>query len=239
MIRAVPYTPLWLGGALWLLVTGALLYGTAWQLYQNFLFDHHSQSTVGTVERKFMQVGQGKHGKTYTPCLDYRYQVDRMVAHGQSTVHNDTYSAVSEGGDIPILYLPDRPAHHRIDLPAENQRIHLLTFGLTGASLLLSLGGTCVLIYQVRRNKLNRFLLTNGLSCQGIVTGIPYDLVGKAQTRRYYLTFTFRDNQGRERTGSTWYLRAGDEERWREGNPIRVYFDPGNSERFTVELRAL
>jgi hypothetical protein len=238
MIRAVPYTSLWFGVILWTLLTGALLIYTSWWLYQDFLFAYHSKSTVGIVERKFMKVGQGKHGPTYTPWLDYRYQTERMATECDSSVQSATYSGISPGNSIPILYLPEEFTNNRINLPAENRHVLLITWGLVAGSLVVSVGGAFILRYYVQQNKINRYLLASGLSCQGTVTEIKYDLVGKARTKRYYLTFTFRDNQGGERTGRSWYLKRGDENMWREGSSIHVYFDPGNSKSFTVDLNS-
>ncbi|HEV3271612.1 MAG TPA: DUF3592 domain-containing protein [Candidatus Methylacidiphilales bacterium] len=236
MIRAVPYTSLWFGVIIWTLVTGALLIGTSWWLHQNYLFAYHSKAAMGIVERKFMRVSHGRHGDNYTPCLDYRYQTERMAADCDSAVQGDTYSAVSVGDSIPILYLPEEFTDNRINLPAENQKVRLITFGLIAASLVIAVGGAFTLRYYVRQNKTNRYLLANGLSCQGAVTDVNYDLIGKARTKRYYLIFKFRDNQGRERTGRGWYLKPGDENLWKENSLIHVYFDSNNSESFTVDL---
>lgn len=238
MIRAVPYTSLWFGFIIWGLIGGALLIGTGYMLYQDFLFANYGQHTQGTVERKFMRVGQGKHGPTYTPCLDYRYQVPGVAVTAECTVRGDTYASVSEGESLPILYVPSQPTDNRIDLPAENRQVELITYGLVAASLAVAGGGAFILRYYVRQNKINRYLLANGLQYTGTVTEIKYDVVGKARTKRYYLLFTFRDNQGREISGRSWYLKLGDECLWRESSPIRVYFDPKNSESFTVDLNS-
>jgi len=236
MIRAVPYTSLWFGVFLWTLVAGALVIGTSWLLYQDFLFAYDSKSTLAMVERKFLKVGQGKHGPTYTPCLDYRYQAQHMEAEAESTVRSDTYSSVNVGQQIPVLYLPDEFGNNRIDLPAENRQVELITYGLIAASLITSVGGAFVIRYYVRQNKLNRYLLAHGLSCRGKVTEIKFDLVGTGRTKRYYLLFTFRDNLGAEKRGRSWYLKSGDENLWQEGSALPVFYDPNNSARFTVDL---
>ena len=236
MKPAVPYTSLWFGILIWVLITGGVLTGTSCLLYQDYLFAYDSQSVSGTVERKFYQVSHGRHGTSHTPCLDYRYEVDRMVVETKTSVRSATYSSVSVGGFLPLLYVKDEVADNRIDLPAENQRVRILSYGLTALSLFLLVSGVFVIRYHVRRNKLNRDLLARGLSCQGIVTAMNYDLVGKGQVRKYYLEFAFRDNQGRELTGKTWYLASDQEGLWQEKRPITVYFDPKNSGNFTVNL---
>ena len=238
MKPAVPYTSLWFGILIWVLVTGGVLTGTSCLLYQDYLFAYDSQSLFGTVERKFYQVSHGRHGTTYTPYLDYRYEVDHMIVEAKTSVRSATYSSVSVGGSLPLLYVKDEVADNRIDLPAENERIHLLSYGLAALSLFLLVSGIFVIRYHVRRNKLNRYLLARGLSCQGTVTSMNYDLVGKAQVRKYYLKFAFRDNQGRELTGKTWYLTSDQEGLWQENRPITVYFDPNNSGNFTVDLNS-
>jgi hypothetical protein len=237
MIRAIPYTPLWFGLIIWGLIGGALLIGTGYMLYQDFLFANYGRHTQGTVERKFMRVGQGRHGPTYTPCLDYRYEMPGMAVTSECTVQRDTYTSVSEGESLPILYVSSQPTDNRIDLPAENRQVELITYGLVAASLAVAGGGTWILLYTMKRNKINRYLLASGLSCVGTVTEIKYDVVGKGRTKRYYLLFTFRDNQGREIAGRSWYLKPGDESLWRESSPIRVHYDLRNSETFTVDLK--
>lgn len=239
MTRAIPFTSIWLGLVLWVLVGGSLLAGASWLLYQDYLFANYGKPIMGTVDRKFMRETQGKHGPVYTPCLDYEFQVGQMTAHCESTVQNGTYESVTEGDPLPIIYLPEKITDNRINLPAENQRVQLITFGLVTASLVVFVGGLFILRYYLRQNKINRYLLSNGLSCQGLVSEVKFNLVGKAQTKQYYLVFTFRDNQGRERAGTTWPLKRGEESLWKESSPIQVYFDPNNSERFTVDLHPM
>jgi len=238
MIRAVPYTSLWFGVILWVLIGGALLTGTGYILYQDFLFTNYGQHTMGMVDRKFLKVGQGKHGPTYTPCLVYQYQAGSLTTGCEQTVLPSTYASVSQGGPIPVLYVSTDPFDCRIDLPAENRQILLISYGLVAGTLMVAGVGTWVLLYTIKRNKLNRYLLANGLQCTGTVTDVKYDLVGKGRTKRYYLLLAFRDNQGREISGRTRYLKRGDENKWRESSPIWVYFDLRDSKIFTVDLNS-
>ena len=236
MIRAVPFTSIWLGLVIWVLIGGGFLVATGYMLYQDFLFANYGQHADGTVLRKFMKVGQGKHGPTYTPCLDYRYQMPGMAVTSESTVQGDTYATVSEGGAIPVLYVSTEPTDNPIDLPAENRMVSIFTYGLLAASVVVSGGGAWTLVYTVKRNKLNRYLLASGLPCTGTVTDVKFDLTNKGRTKLYYVLFTFRDNQGREIAGRSWYLKRGEETQWRESSPIRVYYDLRDSKNFTVDL---
>jgi len=238
MIRAVPFTSIWLGLIIWVLIGGGFLVATGYMLYEDFLFANYGRHATATVERKFMRVSQGKHGPTYTPCLDYRYQLPGMAVTSECTVQGDTYASVSEGGSIPVLYVSTEVTDNRIDLPAENKMVEIMTYGLIAASVVVSGGGAWTLVYTLKRNKLNRYLLASGLQCTGTVTDLKFDLVGKARTKRYYLLFTFRDNQGVEIAGRSWYLNRGEETMWRESSPIRVYFDIRNSKDFTVDLNS-
>lgn len=219
-----------------MLIGGGLLSGTGYMLYEDYLFANYGRQTAGMVERKFMRVSQGKHGPTYTPCLDYRYQMPGFSVTSESTVQGDTYAAVAEGGSIPVLYVTNEPTDNRIDLPAENRMVQMITYGLLAGSLIVSVAGIWTLVYTLKRNKLNRYLLASGLACTGTVTDVNYDVVGKNRTLRYYLLFTFRDNQGREIAGRSWYLKRGDESLWRASSPIRVYYDLRSPESFTVDL---
>jgi hypothetical protein len=236
MIRAVPFTSIWLGLIVWILLGGALLSFTGYILYQDYLFANFSKPITGTVDRVFLKVGQGKHGPTYTPCLDYHYQVPGIRIDCEQTVQRDTYYLARAGGSIPLLYVTSAPEDSRIDMPAENQKIRYLSYGLVALSLLVSIGGTWVLLYTLRQNKTYRYLRANGLHCQGIVTKVKFDVVNKGRTRRYYVLFTFRDNQGREIKGRSWYIKPGYEYLWPEQGPIQVYYDAQNPKSFTVNL---
>jgi len=237
MIRAVPYTSIWFGLFLWVLIGGALLVFTSWYLFQDYLFACDAKSVVGLVEQKYETVSHDRHGDHYTDHLVYRYQVGRMAADSESTVQRDTYDSVSEGSAIPLLYLPEEMTNNRIEMPAEIRVVYWTTIALVVGSLASSIGGAFVLRYYVRQNQLNRFLLASGMQCQGTVTARNFDVYGKNNTVRYYLVFTFRDSQGRERTGRSWYLKKGEENLWHPDSPIQVCFDPNNSERFTVDLK--
>jgi hypothetical protein len=238
MIRARSYTSLGFGLVVWALLGGSLLTVTSWWLDQDYLFAYHSKSMVGTVERKYSKVTRSRQGNSETYYLDYRYRVGDISAAGRSFVTRDTYLSVSADDPLPILYLTERIGKNRIDLPPEQRQVRGITYALVTATLLTLVGGGLVLRHYVRQNKIYRFLRTSGASCQGTVAEVKCNLVGKAQTKQHYLTFTFRDSQGRERLGATGYLNAGDEYPWHEGRPIRVYFDPDNSKHFTVSLNS-
>jgi hypothetical protein len=235
-IRAIPYTSLWFGILVWGLITAGFTAGAAWILDQDYLFAYHSQATTGRVERKFVKVSHGRHGPSYTPCLEYHYQVANDLVDSQMDVRTDTYKSVSPFGPIPLLYLTAQIADNRIDLPPENQRIQVISYALAGTSLVLLIGGIWIIVYLKRRNQLNRRLLAGGLSSVGTVTSKNFDVVGKAQTKRFYLLFTFRDQRGAELNGRTWYLTSNQEDLWSEQKPIRVYYDSTDSRKFTVDL---
>jgi hypothetical protein len=236
MLRAVPYTSLWGGVILWALLTGGLFTGTAWKLRQDYLFLHQSCEAAATIDNKFLRVGYGKGGKHYTPCLDYHYPADEMVIHCESTAKPGTYDLIRIGQEMPIRYLLNDPSDNQIEEPAEIRDTTLVTRGAITVSLLAFFGGLGLTLYHAQRNRLHQFLLANGQSCHGIIETIDYDIIGKSQTPMYFLTFEFFDLNGRKHSGKTWHLQPGDETRWREGRPIRVYYDPNNSERFTVDL---
>jgi hypothetical protein len=238
MIRAISHTSLGFGIVVWVLLAGSLLTVTSWWLDQDYLFAYHSKSALGTVEQKYARITQGRHGNTETYYLDYRYQVGNISAIGRASVTRDTYLSIAADDPLPILYLTERTGKNRIDLPPEQRQVRGITYGLVAATLLALVSGALVLRYYIRQNEIYHFLRTGGASCQGTVAEVKCNLVGKAQVKQYYLTFTFRDSQGLERLGSTGYLNAGDEYHWHEGRPLRVYFDPDNSKRFTVSLNS-
>ena len=237
MLRAVPYTSLWGGVILWALLTGALLIGTGWKLHKDYLFAYDAKPALAVIDRKYYNVSYGRHGKNYTPCLDYHYEAGSTVAHCECSVKEGTYQSVGTGGKMPIIYVVDDPTDNQIELPAEIQTSHLLSVLLVVASLVFALGGALILRYYIKRNQLHHYLLSNGVSCEGTVSTVDFDFVGKYHDiRQYYLIFNFRDNANRERTGRTWYLRRGEELKWQDGNSIVVYYDPADSECFTVAL---
>ncbi len=236
MIRAVPYTSLWLGTLLWVVVSGIVLYASGYQLHENYLFAHHSAPVTATVERRYTTISHGRHGSTTNYHLQYHYQVGNVIADARTTVNRATYVTVGNGSSLPILYITTNISHNRVNTPAEDSdrtRTLEITLGLTAIDLIV---GTCVMIYYVRRNRLNRELLARGVPCAGVVTRVDFDLVGKTRTARYYLIFSFRDQQGGEQTGRTWYLKPGDEMHWREQMPVSVFCDSRDAKKFTVDL---
>ncbi len=238
MIRAVSFTSLWFGTLVWVILAGSFLSATAWLLYEDFLFAYESKPAVAIVDRKYFTVSHGRHGSTTTYHLAYHYVVGRTRVGCRASVENATYSSVAPGQSVPVLYLPAELVSNRIELPAEEEVVKWDSGILIAVSLFLSIGGGWMFRYYLRRNRLYHFLLASGLQCQGTVTAVRFNLVGKAQTKQYYLEFTFHDNRGQLQLGSTWYLMPGTESLWDVGRTIPVYFDPKNSERFTVNLKS-
>jgi hypothetical protein len=237
MLRAIPYTSLWFGILVWVLFGGSISAAAIWWLYEDYLFAYESKPGTAIVERVYTTISHGRHSNTTTYHLAYHYQVGAMTMSCRTSVAYATYRAATPGERIPVLYIPAQLANNRIDLPAEQRIVRFTTWGLVIAMLAIHLIGALMLRYYIRQNRLYRFLLARGVTCQGIVDSVPYDLVNKGRTMRFYLMFTFVDSRGQSRSGRSWYLKAGDELRWRPDQPVQVYYDPTNSERFTVDLK--
>lgn len=235
MTRAIPYNQwLWLGIALWLGVTGTILVWGVWWAYENQLFADHSTHINGTVVRKFVTVSHGKGGPHYTHCVAYTYRAGNLIGTCVTPVHGYVWEVFQEGGPIPIKYLPEKPQDSRIDEPAEDYSATMkerIGLGFGGLSLLL---GTAISYYGFRRNQLYQRLISAGDSCVGIITSVEMENSGKQL--RTYLHLQFRDNYNRLIEGRTWDLPQPEGRNWESGKPVRVYFDPANSNVFTVDL---
>ena len=237
-MRAVPYTRIWFGLVLYILVAGAWLGFVAWQTYENYLFAHFSEATYGTVDEKFITISHDKGGPHQHPNLAYHYQAGDFRADAKASVEWATYNAVVPGSPLPVLYLKDAFAKNRIALSPEDYRRRVNFELIISAGAILSALGGGMLLYTVSQNRLNRRLLATGLCCEGTVTSVDYKLMGKAQTPRFFLNLVNRDNQGQEREGKTWFLKPGEETPWHANKPIRVYYDPGRPQVFTVDLNS-
>jgi hypothetical protein len=238
MIKAIPYQSVWLGMSLWLLVTSGLLGWGGWQTYENHLFADHARPVTGTVIDRGVSVSHGRGGTTYHYSLAYNYQADNLGVTCRTSVLGSTYGAFAIGDPIPLLYLPEKPSDSRINALAEDESLRNKAFMVCALGLIALVAGAGISSYVIWRNKINRRLIATGLSCEGRVTSVDWDLVGKQQTMAYYLVFIFRDNRGQEIMGKTWHLRPGEENAWREGQPIQVYYDTTRPECFTVDLNS-
>ena len=235
MKRAVPYNQwLWLGIALWLLATGVILGWGAWWARENQLFADHSVHVDGTVLRKFVTVSHGRGGTHHTRCVVYSYQAGHIVGWCETAVHGYVWEVFQEGGPIPIKYLPETPQDSRIDEPAEDYSATMkarVGLGFGGLILLL---GTAVAYFAIQRNRLHQRLVEAGDSCVGTITSVEVENSGKQL--RTYLHLEFRDNYNRLIEGRTWDLPQPEERNWQSGKSVQVYFDPSDSNVFTVDL---
>ena len=92
LARAIPYNEnLWIGVAVCALIAVAGFWYGGWWAWQNHLFADHSREMEATVIHKYIVVGQGKHGPTYTPHLQYGYQVGNLIVNCDVSVHHDIY----------------------------------------------------------------------------------------------------------------------------------------------------
>jgi hypothetical protein len=235
MTRAVPYNRwLWLGIAVWLLVNGTILGTGAWWAHENELFADHAVHVEGTVVRKFVTVSHGRGGPHYTHGIAYTYRAGNVVATRQTPVHGYVWEVFQEGGTIPVKYLPEKPQDSRIDEPAQDDADTMkarIGLGLGGLILLL---GAAISYFAIGRNRLHRRLIAAGDSCVGKITSVEVENTGKQF--RTYLQLEFRDNFNRRIEGRTWDLPQPEERHWQSGKPVRVYYDPSNSNVFTVDL---
>ena len=236
MLLAVPYTRLGFGVTVWAFLSLIFLGALGWVLYQNYLFAFDAKPAEAKVMRMFYRTSHGRHGTSYTPYLDYQYTAGPYVFEAVSSVSGTTYASEHIGQRMPVLYVKSHLNDNRIEMPQEILNVKMATVGLIALNLFVVLGGAFLIRYHIRQNRLCRWLQASGLQTRGVVSSVNYDLVGKGQTRKYYLNFDFRDSLGRTVSGRTWYLPTNMESGWNEGSQILVYFDPADSNRFTVNL---
>jgi hypothetical protein len=233
--RAVRYAgAFWFGVVILVLFTGSALCFGGYSAYENYLFDDHARHVVGRVDQKYITTSQSKSGTQYHYHVAYSYDVDNLAYHDADTLSHENWDELSERGAIPIKYLPEKPGDNRIDNTAIDYHAKVKAwFGLGFGLLVLVVGGSGA-ITTYKRNKLVKRLRSAGISCQGRIISMETERVGKATMA--YARFEFTDSSGRVVEGRTWPMSSRQENQWSSRRSIPVFYDPANSNVFTVEL---
>ena len=221
---------------LWTLVTGGLIYWAANRAYDDYRFSNHAATTTGIVQQKYLTQTHGRSGTTTHHHLSFTYRAGNVVGYCDEEVQYGTYYYLKTGGDIPVMYLPEAPEKVRINLLAEDREIRRKTYCLEGFSVVIFLFGAIAFPMTFRSNAIYERLWREGLTTMGTVQDVPFDLVGKGRVKKFFLKFQFRDNNGNDILGRSWYLTASQEGRWQEGDEIAVHFDRRKPWLFTVDL---
>ena len=236
MKRAVNYHPVWPAMTIWGLFTVVAFWFGASSAYENHLFSSHAEHVQGTVLKKYETDWQGKNGTVgYTHYIVYGYVAGTLLGNCQTLVHGDIWSQLSEGGPIPVKYLPGDPQNSRIDDATEDAYASIPAWVGLGLGLVILLAGAPHFAWMISRNKLYFRLLATGTTGLGTVTAIKVETGGR-DTVRPYLELEFADEQGRVVQGRTWAMTEQQQWFWEIGKAIQIFYDPVHPDVFTVEL---
>jgi hypothetical protein len=241
MAREIRYTAAWkltLGFFIWAAITGTFLYLSGKELHEDYLFTHHAIPVTGKVVQKHYTVSHGRHGASYTYHVSYNYEAGNVQGFCQQTVQYGTYQYLSEGGPIPVMYLPDNPAKVRVNLVAEERAKHFDTGILCTVAGIFLFGGGFIITRIWLTNEAWQRLRREGIPTRGVVNTIGTDYVGKARTPKSFLQFEYRDSLGSTLAGKSLYLNGEQLQRWRPGDSIEVTYDRNKPRTFTIDLNS-
>ena len=241
MAKEIRYTAPWklaLGFIIWAAISGAFTYFSAKALYEDHLFTHHAIPVTGKVVQKHYTVSHGRHGTSYTYYVSYNYKAGNVDGFCQQSILRGTYYYLSEGGPIPVMYLPGDPAKVRVNLVPEEHAKHVDTGILCTVAGIFLLGGSFVITRICLTNAAWQRLRREGIVTRGTVTNIGVDYVGKARTPRSFLVFEYRNTLGSTLTGKSLYLNDAQCLRWQTGDTIEITFDRDRPKTFTIDLNS-
>jgi hypothetical protein len=236
MEQAQPYFPLRLYTSIWFLLTAALAGLGAWELYLNHAFAARGIGDEAFVEREYNQVWHDKYGDPrYEPHIVYRYDVNGVTYHPDTVITDDTEVYLRTRVTIPIKYLPEAPARSRIDLEAESDHYRLKAGGGIYIGFLIFVIGGFILGYSASQNAEWKRLKRLGFACIGRVQSIE-TTNPRTRNERRFLIVEFTDQAGHRIQGRAQTLSLLQRTRWKEGDSIRVYYDPQNTANFGFDL---
>jgi hypothetical protein len=236
MRSPVTYLSLWLIVPAWVLLLVVMFGFAGWLAYDNHRFTSQGVHVTGQVLGKETRPYTDKHGNvSHEPVISYRYHAGNLVGTCTKIVREETWYDLATGGPIPIVYLPENPAHHRIDLPREigqgyQARVMTLVLGIAVLGF-----GAWLIAWRSKRNRLFRRLVDQGARCRGeVLTLVPVQVFrGGTQT---YLTFRFTTGAGEKIEARSGILAPNQVRAWHPGDLIDIWYDSARPQDFTIDL---
>jgi hypothetical protein len=215
-----------IGGAVMTLIGLACLCFSLFYVSQEVLLALTGHATTGAVMEKLTSTDEDNHISYY---LSYSYEDDNGHAHtSRSDVSQAMYDGSVQGTPIPVVYSSTFPSISRIRAAGA----YLLPggmFALMGGVMLWF--GLRMLLRQIYWDNKRARLLTNGERRTGRLVAVEEDKTGETEDYTpLVLIYAFTDKTGRERTGKTFHVKAGDHDFWkgRIGCPLEVRVNPAD-----------
>lgn len=205
--------------------------------YRNCQFSGAVLRVTGTVLKRYTTTSHGRHGSSTTYHLKYSFQKVGWGGeyHSEDSVQSQTYYSLKEHAPVPIKYLPLDPAVSRIDLPIEDRNHEFSAWLFMGIGGLFGGLGWYFFYYLEKLILYRRWLRRNGVRRIGTVDRIEVDTNIEVNHRNpRYLVYTYTDATGQTHQDSSQALPLKQEELWKTGDPIDVFYDPRDFNKSTV-----
>jgi len=218
---------------------GTLFFGVGvHEVYRNFEFGGDVVRVTGTVTGRHISISHGRHGSSTTYHLDYSFKdAAGAPCSDSASVASQTYYDLSVQDPMPIKYLPGWPTINRVDFPVEDRNHEI------GAWMFVALGGAFggfgwyAFIGLERLIFYRRWLRRCGVRCVGTVDEIDRDTSVVVNGRcPSYVNYSYSDSTGRKHQDSSQGLSPKQEELWKRGDTIDVFYDPRDFNKSTVVL---
>lgn len=89
-----------------------LIYASIKGWYEHYLLTSSGDTTVGKVVRKW--ISSDSEGDE-TPNVEYRFEVGGTSYDGSGSVDWDHYESITEGAEVGVLFVADRPSVNRLE----------------------------------------------------------------------------------------------------------------------------
>jgi hypothetical protein len=195
--------------------------------------DREGRTTQGMVLAKSRSTSRSTSSSTAssttTWSVTYRFALptgERQRATAK--VGRGAWEALVERGPVEVIYLPDSPGVSRIPGQVDETLAALLFAGLGGLATLLGGATLGIGVSQVRTAvRLRR----EGVPVEATVERVEESNCSSGGVAQWWVFYSFRDHQGRVRSGRSGYLPPEEASSWHPGDHGQARFDRQRPDR--------
>jgi hypothetical protein len=227
MMHFLKRSPMFWTG-LFLVAFGAIFASIGWSMFRTEQqYQQEGQTANGVVLVKAIEratrTGSNRSRTEYT--VAYRFAApDGQSYEGKSSVAVATWERLREQDSVQIQYVASDPSTNRVS--GESSTTPAYVFPAIG--LVAALIGGVLLSRSLRSAGAKARILSQGTSANATVSSVEETNVKVNRRQMWVVRYQYRDHSGQTHDGESEYMAADKANAWKQGDSIRVKFDPQN-----------
>ena len=214
----------WVG--VFMVVFGAIFAAIGWSMIRTeHRYQQDGQTANGVVLVKAIEratrTGSNNSRTEYT--VTYRFDAsDGQSYEGRDIVPVSTWERLREQDPVQIQYVASDPLTNRV----AGQSSASAQYAFPTIALIAVVVGTVLLSRSLRSAGIKARIWSQGTAANATVSAVEETNVTVNRRRMWVVRYQYRDHSGQLHDGESDYMSGNKANAWKQGDSIRVKFDP-------------